>query len=265
MRVTFVGVGNMSEAILGSVITTLGADAITVTSRRVERADELRHKYGVDSSTDNQKAVVGADVVIVGVKPHDVPSVLDDISQSIEPGTIVVSIAAGLTISDLSAHLPGGTAIVRVMPNTPALVGEGVSGISGGEHATTAQLDEIAQLFATTGKTVIVPEKLQNTIAAVSGSGPAYIYYVIDALAEAAVIGGLKRDLALEIATQTVLGAATLASRSGEHPALLREKVSSPGGTTVAALQTLDEYRVRAAFLAAVQANRKRSEELRDH
>ncbi|GAA4835726.1 pyrroline-5-carboxylate reductase [Luteimicrobium xylanilyticum] len=262
-RLAVLGTGVMAEAVLaGALAGGWSAADVVATVRRPERAAQLEQAHGVSTTTDNAAAVRGAGVVLVGVKPKDVGPLLREVGDALEPDAVVVSLVAGLPTAAFEAVLPDGTAVVRTMPNTPAQVGAGVTAISPGTHATDEHLALVERLLAGTGLVVRVAEKDQDAVSAVSGSGPAYVFYVVDALAEAGVLLGLTRQVALQIATQTVLGAGRLLDETGEHPAILREKVSSPGGTTVRALARLDAGGVRAAFLDALQAAHARSAEI---
>ena len=173
-----------------------------------------------------------------------------------------VSLAAGITTSYLESRLPQGRAVVRVMPNTPALVDQGMAAISGGAHCDPEHLAEAQALLAATGQVVEVPEKLQDAVTAISGSGPAYIFYVVEAMIEAGVVLGMPRATATQLVVQTLYGAATMIKETGQHPTVLREQVTSPGGTTAAALRELDDHKVRAAFITAMEAAANRSREL---
>jgi len=206
--------------------------------------------------------VAHADVVVVAVKPKDVGSVLDEIAPLLSDGAVVATVAAGLPASFYEQRLPAGTPVVRVMPNTPAMIGQGATAIAAGTHAASAELALIERVLAATGLVVRVPEKALDAVTAISGSGPAYAFYLIDAMAEAGVLLGLTRALATQLAVATVQGAAALVAQTGEHPAVLRERVSSPGGTTVVAVRTLDQHGVRAAVIAAAEACRDRSVEM---
>lgn len=260
MKVALLGVGMMGEAVLSGLVRAgMSGSDLTVTDVRVERSDELVATYGVRFAEDAVDAVSGAEAVLVVVKPHDVPALLDQISASLDPDAVVISLAAGLTLAQLEAHVAPGQPVVRVMPNTPAKVGVGMSAVSPGTSATTGHTARAEQIMRAVGEVVIVEEKYQDAVTAVSGSGPAYLFYVADAMIEAGVHLGLPRPIARELAVQTLLGSATLLKESGEHPAVLRENVTSPGGTTAAALRVLDERAVRAAFLAAMQACRDAS------
>ena len=262
-RLAVLGTGVMGEAVLaGALAGGWSAADVVATVRRPERAAQLEQAHGVATSQDNVEAVRGAGVVLVAVKPKDVVALLTEVGGALEPGAVVVSLVAGLPTAAFEAALPTGTPVVRTMPNTPAQIGAGVTAISPGAHATDEHLALVERLLAGTGLVVRVAEKDQDAVSAVSGSGPAYVFYVVDALAEAGVLLGLTRQVALQIATQTVLGAGRLLDETGEHPALLREKVSSPGGTTVRALRRLDAGGVRAAFLDALEAAHARSAEI---
>jgi pyrroline-5-carboxylate reductase len=188
--------------------------------------------------------------------------VLEEITGAVRPGTLVVTVAAGLPVAFYEQRLPQGTPVVRVMPNTPAVIGHGASAIAAGTHATDEHLALVERILGATGLVLRVVEKDLDAVTAISGSGPAYAFYVIDALAEAGVLLGLPRDLASRLAVATIEGAAALAQQSGEHPVVLRERVSSPGGTTVAGVRALDAHGVRAGILAAAEAARDRSREL---
>ncbi|WP_418274904.1 pyrroline-5-carboxylate reductase [Isoptericola jiangsuensis] len=262
-RVAFLGTGNMAEAVLaGALGSGLAPSDVVATVRRAERGDALAERYGVSTTSDNAAAVVGARLVVVAVKPKDVAALLDVVGPSLEPGAVVVSVAAGLPLSLYAAHLPAGQPVVRTMPNTPAQVGAGITAVVAGPTASDDDVALVEALLAGTGETLRVTEKDIDAFGALAGSGPAYVFYVVDAMAEAGVLMGLTRDVARRLAVRTVLGSGRLLAETGEHPAILREKVSSPGGTTVVALAKLDEGGVRAAFLTALEAARVRSQEL---
>jgi pyrroline-5-carboxylate reductase len=263
MTTALLGVGMMGENLLaGLVASGMSPDEIIGTDLRPERQREIAEKYGIRVVSDNVEAITGADTVIVIVKPYDVAAALDGISAALDPGALIVSLAAGVELAVLEAHVPAGQPVVRVMPNTPASVGEGMSALSGGTSATAEHLRRTTELLGAVGRVVTVPEKHLDAVTAVSGSGPAYVMYVAEAMIDAGVLLGLPRDVATTLATQTLYGSAKLLRDSGTHPALLRETVTSPGGTTAAALRTLDDFRVKAAFVAAMEACRDRSAEL---
>jgi pyrroline-5-carboxylate reductase len=262
-RLAVLGAGVMGETVLsGALASGWEPGDVVATVRRAARGDELVARHGIEVTKDNVEAVRGADVVVVAVKPKDVDALLREVRDAVGAGTVVVSVVVGLPTTFYEERLPAGTPVVRVMPNTPSVVGAGVSAVSAGAAATEEQLALVERLLASTGLVVRVAEKDQDAVGALSGSGPAYVFYVVDALAEAGVLLGLTRATALELATETVRGAATMLAETGEHPAILRERVSSPGGTTVAALRRLDAGGVRAAFVDALEAARDRSAEL---
>ncbi|MBW9209471.1 pyrroline-5-carboxylate reductase [Mumia sp. zg.B21] len=263
-RVAVVGAGAMGEAIVSGMLAHGWRPAdLVLAVRREEHAAALRASYGVEV-TDALSAAAEADVVLVGVKPYDVAGVLAQIGPRLRPGTLVASLAVGITTTALEAALPEGTPVVRVVPNTPSQVGAGVAVISAGTHCDDAQLAVVDEIMSAVGIVVRVPERLQDAAGAISGSGPAYAFLVIEALVEAGVHLGLPRATATDLAVQTFVGASRLAAETGEHPAVLRERVTSPGGTTAAALSELEERGLRAAFIAATRAARDRSREIGD-
>jgi pyrroline-5-carboxylate reductase len=263
VRLAVLGGGVMGEALLGAALRAgVPAGGVVVAEKYPARAAEIADRHGVTTTADVAEAVAGADVVLVAVKPQDVAAALAAASPALEKGALVVTVAAGLPIAFYEQRLPTGTPVVRVMPNTPALVGKGASGVAPGAHATADDVALVRDLLAATGLVVEVGEHLLDAVTAISGSGPAYVFYLVDALAEAGVLLGLPRAQALQLAVTTFEGSAALLVESGDHPVVLRERVSSPGGTTVAALRELDAHAVRAAVLAAAEAARDRSREL---
>jgi len=260
--IAILGGGVMGETLLSGLLRAGRAvDDVVITERRPPRAAELADRYGV-KVLDNLTAVAQAETVVTVVKPQDMSALLEEISGAVRPGALVVSIAAGITTAFVEQRLPAGTAVVRVMPNTPALVDEGMAAISAGSHCDAEHLARAEALLAATGKVVEVPEYHQDAVTAISGSGPAYIFYVVEAMIEAGVLLGLPRTTSTELVVQTLYGAATMLRETGTHPTVLREQVSSPAGTTMAALRQLDDHKVRAAFLTAMEAARDRSREL---
>ena len=260
--VAIFGAGVMGETLLSGLIRSgRPVDELVITERRADRAAELTEKYGV-RVLDNAEAADLADTPVLVVKPQDVGARLAALHDPVAEGNLVVSLAAGITTSYLESRLPQGRPVVRVMPNTPALVDQGMAAVSAGAHCDTAHLAEAQALLAATGRVVEVPEKLQDAVTAISGSGPAYIFYVVEAMIEAGVVLGMPRTTATELVVQTLFGAATMIKETGQHPTVLREQVTSPGGTTAAALRTLDDHKVRAAFITAMEAAARRSAEL---
>jgi pyrroline-5-carboxylate reductase len=262
MTVAIIGAGVMGETLLSGLIRSgRRAEDLLVGEKRRERAHELEERYGVEVVA-NLEAVRRADTLVLFVKPQDMGDVVDEIATAVRPGQLVVSLAAGITTTFIESRLPEGAAVVRVMPNTPALVDEGMAAISPGLHCDESHLVEAESLMASTGKVIRVPERQQDAVTAISGSGPGYIFFVVESMIEAGVHLGLPRSTAAELVVQTVVGSAKLLRDTGEHPVVLRERVTSPGGTTAAALRQLEDHKVRAAFLVAIEAARDRSRAL---
>ncbi|MDH2414241.1 pyrroline-5-carboxylate reductase [Nocardioides sp. CER19] len=259
-RIAIVGVGNMGEAVLSGLVKSGHApEDLAAGVRRTERGEELTARYGVRAGSAAEVAAA-AEIVVLGIKPYDVVTMLR--SLDLKPGQLVVSLAAGITTAAMEAAVPDGVAVVRVMPNTPSLVGEGMSVVAGGATAAEDDVADAVALMKAVGDVAVVPEKQVDAAAAISGSGPAYVFYVAEALVEAGVHLGLPRATAAQLVTQTLAGSSLLLRETGEHPAVLREQVTSPGGTTAAALHALESAAVRAAFLDATRANRDRSREI---
>jgi pyrroline-5-carboxylate reductase len=261
-QVAIIGAGVMGETLLSGLIRAgRRVDDLMVGEKRAERAAELEERYGV-TVVNNAEAAEKADTVVLVVKPQDMDDALKEIAPHVRPGQLVVSLAAGITTAFLEARLPAGVAVVRVMPNTPALVDEGMAAISRGSHCDEEHLVEAESLVASVGKVIRVPERQQDAVTAISGSGPAYIFFVVEAMIEAGVHLGLPRATAYELVVQTMVGSAKLLRETGEHPTVLREQVTSPAGTTAAAIRELEDHKVRAAFLTALEAARDRSRAL---
>jgi pyrroline-5-carboxylate reductase len=262
MTVAIIGAGVMGETLLSGLVRAgRHTDDLLVGEKRRDRAAELEERYGV-AVVSNVEAARKADTLTLVVKPQDMEDLLAELSPVVRPGQLVVSLAAGITTAFIEARLPEGIAVVRVMPNTPALVDEGMAAISRGSHCDESHLAEAESLMAATGRVIRVPERQQDAVTAISGSGPAYIFFVVESMIEAGVHLGLPRGIASELVVQTVVGSAKLLRETGEHPTVLRERVTSPGGTTAAALRELEDHKVRAAFLTAVEAARDRSRAL---
>jgi pyrroline-5-carboxylate reductase len=261
-QVAVFGAGVMGETLVSGLLRAGRArEDLLITERRPERAAELTERYGVEV-VSNVEAARRARTLVLVVKPQDMGALLDEISEFVRGDTLVVSLAAGITTSFLESRLPDGVACVRVMPNTPALVDQGMAGVSAGSHCDEEHLERAEALLSAVGRVVRVPEKQQDAVTAISGSGPAYVFYVVEAMIEAGVLLGLPRATAHDMVVQTVYGAATMLKETGAHPTVLRENVTSPAGTTIAALRELDDHKVRAAFLTAMEAARDRSREL---
>lgn len=265
-KIAVIGGGKIGEALIGGLLSGDYDPAdIVVANRRPERSDELKERYGVTAVDDDATAVENADIAFLCVKPYDTLDVVENIADVVDHNdtdTILVSMAAGITLSSLEGIASAGTAIVRVMPNTPMLVGKGVNVIARGRFVSDEQLETVSELLGLLGYTAEVKESQMDAATAVSGSGPAYFFLVLEAMTDAGVNLGLPRDLAKELASQTALGASTMATQEGADPVQLRANVSSPGGTTSAATRALDENGLRTAFYRAMEACAKKSEEL---
>jgi pyrroline-5-carboxylate reductase len=262
--IAFLGAGNMAEALVKGLLRAKVAEPgeILCTDRRVERGPELKERYGVKFTTSNKEATERADLLVLSVKPQVMNKLLDEIAPVLDQKKLVISIAAGVPIAAIERKVGHGVRIIRTMPNTPALVGAGATALSAGEHATEADLAQAKALFDAIGKTVIVDEPLLDAVTGLSGSGPAYIFLIIEALSDAGVKVGLARTQAQDLAAQTVLGSAKLLIETGEHPGRLKDQVTSPGGTAIAGLHTLEAGGLRTTLMNAVEAATTRSREL---
>jgi pyrroline-5-carboxylate reductase len=260
--IAILGTGKMGEALLSGLLRAGRSPAeVAAVVRRPARADELRAAYGIPV-LEAAEAAQKADTLVIAVKPQDMGRTLDEIAGLVTSSQLVISIAAGITTSFIEARFPVEVPVVRVMPNTPALVDEAMSVISAGSFAGEEHLRQAEELLTPVGKVIRIPEYQQDAATALSGSGPAYVFYLVEAMVDAGLLLGLPRSTALEMVTQTVYGAATMLRDSGEHPVILRDAVTSPAGTTIAAIRELEKHGVRAAFLAAIEAARDRGREL---
>ena len=263
MTIAILGAGKIGEALLAGLLASGTTPTDVVICERVpERATEIVERYGVGRSDAPADAVADAEVIVLAVKPGDIASVTGLAADGLRSGAMVLSVAAGIPAASIEALLPAGTPVVRVMPNTPMLVRQAMSAIAAGTTAGVDHLDRAEALMATVGRVVRVPEAQIDLVTAVSGSGPAYLYLVVESMIDAGVLLGLPRPLATELAVQTAVGASTMLRETGEHPALLREAVTSPGGTTAAALRELEDGGLRAAFYDALEACRDRARDL---
>ena len=263
-RVAILGAGNMGEALAKGLLRAgkVAPELLTCTDARAERREDVHKRYGVQVTGDNRAAAAQADIIVLAVKPQVIDHLLDEIASAIDAKKLVISIAAGVPIAALARKLGAGVRIVRTMPNTPALVGEGATALARGPHATEADLAQAYALFEAVGTAVVVEEHLLDPVTGLSGSGPAFVYIAIEALADGGVKMGLPRHVALSLAAQTVLGAGALVLETGEHPGRLKDQVTSPGGTSIAGVHALEQHGFRAALIAAVEAATKRSREL---
>jgi len=262
--ICFLGAGNMAEALVKGLLGAGAAEAreIICADVRADRGPELSSRYGVRFTGDNLAAVREAGLVVLSVKPQSLDALLEEVAPAVDGSKLVVSIAAGVPIGAIARRLPAGTRIVRAMPNTPALVGAGATALAAGDGATEADLAQARALFDAVGRTAVVGEGLLDAVTGLSGSGPAYVFIIIEALADAGVKAGLPRATALELSAQTVLGAARMVIELGEHPGRLKDQVTSPGGTTIAGVYALEAGGLRKALFDAVEAATRRSQEL---
>jgi pyrroline-5-carboxylate reductase len=262
MTVAILGTGKMGEALLSGLLRAGRAPSQVIAAvRRPERGAELSARYGV-FVTDAASAAKIADTLVLAAKPQDMGRLLDEIAPVVPPGRLVISVAAGITTSFVTSRLSGEVPVVRVMSNTPVLVDEAMSVISAGSHAGEEHLRRAEELLSPVGRVLRIPESQQDAATALSGSGPAYVYFLVESMVDAGLLLGMGRAAALEMVTQAVFGAATMLRESGEHPVILREAVTSPGGTTISAIRELERHGVRAAFIAAIEAARDRGREL---
>jgi pyrroline-5-carboxylate reductase len=260
--VAVIGAGKIGEVLLSGLVRAgWPVDRLIATTRRPDRGRELTERYGV-RVMPNEAAAAEADVLAVAVKPQDAEALMVDLGPKVPTGKLVISLCAGLPTSFFARFLSIGTPVVRVMTNTPALVDEAMTAISAGPHATAEHLALAEELFSPLGRTLRLPESQQDAVTALSGSGPAYFFYLVEAMTDAGILLGLPRQVAHDLIVQTAIGSAIMLRESGEHPVKLREAVTSPAGTTIAAIRELENHAVRAALLSALEAARNRAEEI---
>ena len=259
----FIGAGNMAEALIRGLVRGghVPAGRITASGPRRERLDELARGYGIAVTTDNRE-VAHAQLVVLSVKPQILDKVLREVGAELRPGTLVVSIAAGVDTESIEDAIADGVRVVRAMPNTPALVGAGATAIAPGKHASEADLATAKALFDAVGITVVLDEHHLDAVTGLSGSGPAYIFLILEALSDAGVKVGLSRRNAQQLAAQTVLGSAKMLLETDEHVGRLKDMVTSPGGTAIAGLHTLEEGGLRTTLINAVETATRRAREL---
>ena len=260
----FVGCGNMAEALIRGLLRGGHCDANRLggSGPRAERLEELVKRYGIFTTSSNAELVERAEIVVLSVKPQILRGVLDEIADKLRPDALLVSIAAGVPIAAIETRLKPGMRVIRAMPNTPALVDAAATGISGGGHATSADLADAKRIFDAVGITVTLDEGQLDAVTGLSGSGPAYIFLILEALSDAGVKVGLSRRNSQLLAAQTVLGSAKLLLETNEHPGRLKDMVTSPGGTAITGLHTLEHGGLRTTLIDAVEAATRRSREL---
>ncbi len=259
----FIGAGNMAEAMLRGLLrgNDFAPAQISASGPRQERVQELRDKYGINATTDNH-VPASAEIVVLSVKPQIMSRVLDEVGKTISPDAMVISIAAGVPVSAIQSRLASGMRVIRAMPNTPALVDAAATAIAGGEHASESDLADAKRIFDAIGLTVILDESQLDAVTGLSGSGPAYVFLILEALSDAGVKVGLSRRTAQLLAAQTLLGSAKMLLETNEHPGRLKDMVTSPGGTAITGLHTLEHGGVRTTLMNAVEAATRRSREL---
>lgn len=260
----FIGGGQMAEALIKGVLSKdlLTPDQIWASDPSGLRRNHLKETYNIKSSTENREVIQASDTIVLAVKPQVMAVVLEDIGPHIKESHLVISIAAGITLRFLESGLPEGTRIVRVMPNTPALVQAGAAALCGGTNILKKDLDIVRQILEAVGKAVTVSEDLMDAVTGLSGSGPAYVFTFMEGLIDAGVREGLPRSIAQELVSQTILGAAIMCQNTGKQPAELTSMVTSPGGTTIAGLYALERGAFRGVLMDAVRAATERSREL---
>ncbi len=263
-KIAILGAGRIGESLIAGLLSSgwRTAEEIAVTARREERVAELHERHGVKATLSNRDAVAGAALVVISVKPQDIDGLLGEIGGLVLPEQTVLSIVAAIPTTQIESRLSPGVPVVRAMPNTPSTVHEGIAGLCAGAHASDEHLDLAEDALAHLGSVVRVSEKSMDAITAVSGSGPAYFALLAEAMIEAGILLGLSREISTQLVVQTMLGTAKQLRDEKMHPVELREMVTSPGGTTIAAIRELEMAGVRAAFLNAIQAAMVRSREL---
>ncbi|HEY7068253.1 MAG TPA: pyrroline-5-carboxylate reductase [Chloroflexota bacterium] len=262
--IAFLGAGQMAEAVIRGLLAAGAAppERLYASDIRPERLDYLASQLNVCTCANNRDALDRAEVAVIAVKPQDAPTLLADMQLGTHPGHLVISVAAGVKLASLEDALPDEVPIIRVMPNTPAFVSEGMAVIARGRHATEDHESVARRIFESVGRVLVLPESKMDAVTALSGSGPGFVALMIEGLADGGVAAGLPRDTALMLAAQTVLGTARLALERNLHPAIIKDMVASPAGTTIAGLTALEEGGVRGALINAVLAATRRSEEL---
>lgn len=262
-KLGFIGAGNMAEAMIRGLLARGAAtpDELYASDRREEHLTKMRESYGIHTGT-NVEVARAAEVVVLAVKPQAMDKVLREIGPVVTKEQVVISIAAGVPIEAIERRLHPPARIIRAMPNTPALVGAGATALAAGDHALPQDVEVAKRIFDAVGKTVVLDEELLDAVTGLSGSGPAYVFLIVEALSDAGVKVGLSRDHAMTLAAQTVLGSAKLLIETGEHPGVLKDRVTSPGGTSIAGLHTLEAGGVRTTLINAVEAATRRSKEL---
>lgn len=264
LTLAIIGTGRLGEALLRGLLRSnwVQPHQVICTARREERVHDLQSTHGVRATLDNAAAIAEADVILVALKPQSLLDVVGDAAHAFHAGQTVVSMAAGTTTASIEALLPDAVPVVRVMTNTPVQVDQAMSVVAAGAHAGDADCKVAEDILRHVGKVIRLDERHMNSVTALSGSGPAYFFLLAEAMIDAGILLGLPRHVSTELILQTMVGSARMLTDSGMHPVELREMVTSPGGTTIAAIRTLESAGVRAAFLDAIEAAKHRGEEL---
>ena len=263
-KIAVVGAGHIGSALIGGLLKAklLPPSNITASRRSEAALAELRKNLGIRVETDNRRAVKGADIILISVKPQQAAAVLEEIAPEVREGMLILSVMAGITTEAICKHLGKPMPVVRAMPNTPVLVEEGATPLAKGLHASDVHLKLASTIFAAVGRVETVAENLMDAVTGLSGSGPVYIYMVIEALTDGGVKMGIPRDVARRLSAQTVFGAAKMVRETGKHPAILKDEVTTPGGTAIAAVHELESKGLRTVLMDAVVTATKRAKEL---
>jgi len=264
VKIGFIGAGNMGKAIINGLVNSdfISRDNILASEVSEQIAEKISSELGITVFTDNKELVNKSDIVILCVKPHFIQSVVENIKDCLTENKLLISIAAGISTGFIEKIIDDKISVIRVMPNTPALLGEGMAAICRGQYVSGEQMKFALELFSKVGRSIEIQEKLINAVTGISGSGPAFIYTIIEALADGGVKLGIPKNVAIELAAQTTLGAAKMVLETGKHPSVLKDEVTTPGGTTIAGLMVMEENKVRAALSKTVQETARVAGEL---
>jgi len=255
-KIGFVGCGNMAQAMMGGIVKSnlVPGENVIASNPSDKSLNKVKEEYNILVTNDNKEVAKFSDIVILAIKPYKYFEVIDEIKPYLKKNVIIVTIAAGITLEHMTSKLGEGAKVIRTMPNTPALVSEGMSALCANENVTKEELQEVVEIFESFGKIEILEENLIEIVPAVSGSSPAYVYMFIEALGDGAVLQGMPRDKAYRMAAQAVLGAAKMVLETGEHPGKLKDNVCSPGGTTIEAVYTLEKNNFRGSVISAMES-----------
>ena len=264
VKIGFIGSGTLGEAIISGLAKTgqVSMENLYASDVNEERLQYIKETYQINTCLNNRQLVQECDIIVIAIKPQTFEEALSELRESFLPNKLVISVVAGVSVAKLYKYLPDTVSVARVMPNTPCLIGKGVSAVTFSENITEIHREWTITILKAVGKVHVVSERLMDAVTGLSGSGPAYIYLVIEALSDAGVRAGLPRDLSLDLAVQTVVGAAAMVETTKTHPAALKDKVTTPAGTTISGLHVLERAGVRVAFMDAVMAAAQRSKEL---